>query len=304
MSQNGILRFVSIIRGSILLLTLPALAVYAQVPSIEYIKPSQANPSVREYDTPNAVITRSGDRGTAQAPLAIFLPGTGGRPQNVLPLLNVIAQQGYTVIGLSYDVEPSLSKVCPRNPNPQCSGNFRQVRTFGDGAGPVQNPPAESITARLTDLIRYLDRTHPGKGWNAYLGPDGGPAWDRILVSGLSQGAGMAAYIAKRYPVYRVVLFSSPWDTTGRDRHPAPWLSKPSATPPDRWWAERHRREKTTKLIARAYEALRIPSDHILLFDGDLASSKAQSTESANPYHGSTAVICLWGSVPYRLRRR
>ncbi len=270
------------------MLTLLALAVHAQEPSIEYVKPSQANPNVHQFDTPNVVITRSGDRATSLAPLAIFLPGTGGRPQNVLPLLNVIAQQGYTVIGLSYDVEPSLSKVCPRNPNPRCSGNFRQVRTFGDGEGPVQNPPAESITARLTDLIRYLDRTHPGKGWNAYLGPDGGPAWDRILVSGLSQGAGMAAYIAKRYPVYRVVLFSSPWDTTGRDLRPAPWLSKPSATPPDRWWAERHRREKTTKLIAHAYEALRIPSDHILLFDGDLASGKSQSTESANPYHGST----------------
>lgn len=103
-------------------------------------------------------------------------------------------------------------------------------------------------------------------------------------MSGLSQGAGMAAYLAKRYPVDRVVLFSSPWDYLMPGTRPAAWLFEPPATPPERWWAERHVRENTTQAIARAYAALRIPRDHILLFDGPVPGR----AKGDNPYHGST----------------
>ena len=54
--------------------------------------------------------------------------------------------------------------------------------------------PAESIVARLVAALRALDRQAPREGWGAYLDGDQ-PRWDRILVSGLSQGAGMAAFI-------------------------------------------------------------------------------------------------------------
>lgn len=251
----------------------------------ELVRPSAADSNVHQYDNPSVVVSRgAADR---DAPLAIFLTGTHGRPEmGPKQLVDVIAGQGYRVINLSYDDEPAVNQICPRNPNPQCSYNFREMRTFGVGRAPVSNPPAEAIVPRLVALLRYLDHEHPDAGWAAYLGSDGQPAWNRILVSGLSQGAGMAAFIAKRYPVYRVVLFSSPWDTTGRDQRPAPWLSTPSATPPDRWWAERHARERTTDLIANAYRALRIPPDHILIFEGGLPPNSRQGSE--NPYHGST----------------
>ena len=252
----------------------------------ELVRPSAADSNVHQYDDPSVVVSHgAADRG---APLAIFLSGTRGRAENgPRQLINIIAEQGYRVINLSYDDEPSLSQVCPRNPNPRCSFNFREMRTFGDGEAPVSNPPAEAIVPRLVALLRYLDHEHPDAGWGAYLSAGGQPAWNRILVSGLSQGAGMAAFIAKRYSVYRVVLFSSPWDTTGRDQRPAPWLSGPSATPPDRWWAERHAREKTTTLIANAYQALRIPSDHILIFNGGLPEN-GEAGRGNNPYHPST----------------
>ena len=270
----------------VLLGALTGFAPVAAAQQQELVRPSDADKNVSQHDDPSVVLSRgSADRG---APLAIFLAGTHGRPEHgPQQLLNIIAGQGYRVINLSYDDEPSLSEICPRNPNPQCSFNFREVRTFGEGTGPVSNPPAEAIVPRLVALLRYLDHEHPDAGWGAYLRADGQPAWDRILVSGLSQGAGMAAFIAKRYPVYRVVLFSSPWDTTGRDRRPAPWLSTPSATPPDRWWAERHAREQTTTLIANAYKALRIPADHILIFNGGLPES-SQPVRGNNPYHPST----------------
>ena len=159
------------------------------------------------------------------------------------------------------------------------------MRIYGTGnSRTVANPPAEAIVARLVAALRALDRQAPREGWGAYLDGDQ-PRWDRILVSGLSQGAGMAAFIAKQHLVYRVVLFSSPWDWTGPDRHPAPWLSGPSATPMDRWQAEYHRRERTAPQIAAAYQALGIPADHVRIFDRDLPAGAPQD---GNPYHGST----------------
>lgn len=251
---------------------------------IEIVRPSQADSAVRQYDKPNVVLVPEGS--SDKTPLALFLPGTGGKPENAELLMKVVASQGYRVIGLSYNDEPSLSNVCPQRPNPECSARFREMRIFGRGPAPVENSPEETIQARLIAFLRFLDRQHPGEGWGSYLTPSGTPQWNRILVSGLSQGAGMAAYIAKRFPVYRVVLFSSPWDTTGRDHYPAPWLFEPSVTPPERWWAERHVRENTTRWIANAYRAWRIPSSHVLLFDQGLQS--VTYPQGGNPYHPST----------------
>ena len=160
------------------------------------------------------------------------------------------------------------------------------MRTFGQSPAPVTNTYPESIEGRLVSLLQYLNREHPNAGWSAYLTQDGRPQWSRILVSGLSQGAGMAAYIAKTVPVYRVVLFSSPWDNLGRQHRPAPWLFRRSATPMERWWAERHVQENTTEWIASAYQALRIPQQHIFLFDQALTTE--QSEDARNPFHGST----------------
>ncbi|HEX4739534.1 MAG TPA: hypothetical protein VH331_18450 [Allosphingosinicella sp.] len=256
----------------------------AQSLTAEHVLPSQADPQIRQFDLPNLILSRGkADRG---APLAIYLPGTGGRPDNVADLLQVIARQGYRVIGLSYDDEPAVAQLCPRDPDPDCSLKFREVRTFGGSGGPVANPQNEAIVPRLVSLLRYLDREHPGEGWGDYLDASSQPAWGRILVSGLSQGAGMAALIAKRFPVYRVVLFSSPWDFAGPDRRPAPWLSTRPATPPERWWAERHAKEKTTDLIAAAYRALGIPNNQILIFKGNLPPGRDDA--QGNPYHGST----------------
>ena len=65
----------------------------------------------------------------------------------------------------------------------------------------------------------------------------------------------MAAFIAQREKVARVILFSSPWDfqvTSGHVRTLAPWISGHSKTPPERWYGGYHEREKTADLIAQA----------------------------------------------------
>jgi hypothetical protein len=262
-------------------------ANYARADALKVyeIQPSKVDPTVTNFDDPSYAILNP--KGPPDAPLVVFLTGTNGKPRGAAGLLAVVANQGYRVIGLEYDDSPAVAQVCPKDPDPACSAAFRQMRISGEGSSrTVTNPPSEGIVARLTSALRALDRDYQSDGWGRYLTGDA-PAWDRIVVSGLSQGAGMAAYIAKQHAVDRVVLFSSPWDTTGPDHRPAPWLSMPSATPVDRWYAEYHRRENTAALIAQAYAALKIPADHIRVFDHDIPAG-LRLGNSPNPFHVST----------------
>ena len=273
-------------RGLRALVAASALAVagVAVAAPVETFKPSALDPAVKAFDGDNVVITPPG--AGAATPLALFLSGTGGPKGGPEPFLQVVAGQGYRVIGLMYDNTPAVSEVCPRDPDPACAADFRQMRLYGTGASKtVSNAAAESIAHRLVVQLRKLDSAHPGQGWAGYLDGDM-PRWNRIVVSGLSQGAGMAAFVAKAHEVPRVVLFSSPWDFTGPQRAPAPWLSQPSATPPDRWWAEYNAREKTVPAIQRAYAALKIPPDHVKVFDLDLPSGAPPN--GPNPYHPVT----------------
>jgi predicted esterase len=256
------------------------------------VKPSDTDPEIRHFDEPHYVVLKRST--SAQAQLVVFMPGTGGRPANTMQLLTVIANQGYRVIALEYNDFPAVIEVCPRNPSPDCSGNFRRKRIFGDSIPSiVDNTRAESILNRLVKLLEYLDRQHLEEGWRNYLATDGAPEWSRIVVSGLSQGAGMAAYIAKRQSVARVVLFSSPWDYSASSHRLAPWLIEPSATPPERWFAEYHRRERTAALIAQAYAVLQIPANNIQVFDRDLPLEVGRS-RGDNPFHASTTRVLAY----------
>ncbi|MFI5227669.1 MAG: BPSS1187 family protein [Gemmatimonadales bacterium] len=245
------------------------------------IKPSAIDPSVRDFDEPHYVVFERGVK--ADAPLLLFLPGTGGRPLNTSLFANVAAEQGYRVIGLEYVDEPAVQQICPRDPDPSCAEKVRRKRIFGEDATSLINDPADqSIVARLTKVLVALDRDHSEDGWSRYL-KNGHPDWTQIAVSGLSQGAGMAAYIAQRTPVARVVLFSSPWDNYGRFHTLAPWVKRGNgATPSDRWYAAYHQKELTADIIPHAYAALKIPESHVHVF----TLEPARRT-SGNPYHPS-----------------
>lgn len=245
------------------------------------IAPSSIDSTSRRFDAVNYIVSARGVK--ADAPLLVFLPGTGGRPINTTAFENLAAHQGYRVIGLEYDDVPAVQQLCPRDPDPGCAEKVRRKRIFGEDATSLIDDKAnESIVARLGALLAALNRDHPRDGWSRYL-KDGQPNWPSIAVSGLSQGAGMAAYIAQRTLVARVILFSSPWDNYGRFHTLAPWVTRgPGATPPDRWYGAFHRNENTAELIQRAYAALHVPSDHIRVLTLEPATKVGD-----NPYHPS-----------------
>ena len=245
------------------------------------VRPSAVDTSIHRFDEPNLVMFDR--RVKSSAPLLVFMPGTGGRPQNTSDFARVAAHQGYRVIGLEYDDVPAVAMLCPRDRDPGCSEKVRRKRIFGDDATSlIDDRPEESIVNRLTKLLAALDHDHPADGWAQYL-ENGQPNWPRIAVSGLSQGAGMAAYIAQHTRVARAILFSSPWDNYGPRHMLAPWLWRGhGATPSDDWFAAYHARESTAPIIAEAYAALRIPTSHVRVFTLEPAVA-----QSANPYHPS-----------------
>ncbi len=223
--------------------------------------PSDADPEIKRFDKPNLVLTRNGLARTAN--LLVFFPGTGSEPNSSWPFLVAGADAGYRVIGLMYDNGQAVPTVCGPQPDAACSDRFREKRIFGDGvSSDIDDLPAESVVNRLVKLLQYLDKHFADEGWGQYL-LNGQPNWARIAVSGHSQGGGVAAYIAKKRSVYRVINLSGAWDRVEATKQWAPWITSESATPMDRWYAAYHAKESHADAMKAAYAVLGIPADHI-----------------------------------------
>jgi acetyl esterase/lipase len=261
-------KFKSCLAALLLLFGFAGHEAHAEGRVVYTVAANQADPDIQRFLGPNWVLYNPPL--TASADLLIYLPGTGPGPsarspfQRIQSFLDAAADQGYRVIALAYNNTPAELQACMRNPDPNCAADFHEKRIFGDNTTAlIDDTPAESIVNRLTRLLEYLDKTHPDEGWGAYL-DNGAPRWSRIAIAGHSQGAGMAAFLAKRVAVARVVLLSGPADFTVPGRVLAPWLSGASATSPDRWYALYHQQERLAPLLQQAYAALGIPPDHIL----------------------------------------
>jgi len=64
--------------------------------------------------------------------------------------------------------------------------------------------------------------------------------WDKIAVGGQSQGGGHAGYLAMKYKVARVLMFSSPKDYNDAFHKPAQWMYAKAKTPVNRYFAFVH----------------------------------------------------------------
>jgi hypothetical protein len=254
--------------------------------TVQCIKPSDTDPAIKRFDRVNYVLFNQITPSTAN--LLVFLPGTFGTPPGPIAFLHAAADAGYRVISLDYNDEPAVNVYCPRKP-PECSSSFRRMRIYGDGISidpSFDNSAAESIVNRLVKLLVYLDHKDPQQGWGSYL-DNGVPNWNRVAFTGQSQGAGMAAYVAKGHALARVILFSSPWDfvaPNGRLQMMAPWLARPAATPLERWFGGYHQREDQANLLAKSFAALRVPPQNFRVYKGDLPASR--KADKDNPFHG------------------
>jgi len=227
------------------------------------IKPSITDPSITNADTPHLVIYNSNIK---QGKLLLFMPGTNGiATKGPIAFFTTAIEQGYRVIGLSYINTPAISQICINDilaNCEDCAEKFRQYRIYGDNSfSLIDDKPQDAIVNRLTKLLKYLVEYDKQGNWGMYLENDA-PKWDQIALTGQSQGGGMAAFIAQKIMVARVISFSGGWDYSVKGVI-AKWYFNPSVTPADRWFGTYNVAEANAEIIDATYRAMGILDNHI-----------------------------------------
>jgi hypothetical protein len=239
---------------------LPGPAMATQSGLIEHIvAPSATDPSGQIDPTlADHYAWVNPDQTVTNNQLLVYLPGNDGVPANALLFQQLAAQLGYNVIGLMYEDGNFLGGLCATDPDPNsCFYNAHYEIVYGVDVSPkLQVSPANSIVNLLTKFLQYLDQHYPQEGWSRFLSGSQSnlhPNWSQIALSGVSQGAGNSAMIARDHVVPRVVMFSGVTD--GIPTGSVSWLST-HATPSDRYWGLAHDQDPAYPHITANWESL------------------------------------------------
>ena len=199
--------------------------------------PSDTDSEIKDFNSPHQSWL---PRKPARNQLLVFLPGTHGIPKSNSPFAQTAASMGYHVISLIYPDSVAAQQVCARKANPQAYLNFRlEIIEGGEHSQLIQVSRADSIENRLIKLLEYLDAHQPNQGWKQFL-TDKQVNWEKIAISGHSQGGGHAYVIAKLHKVARVIMFGSPKDYSHYFHAPAAEFDSGSETPLNRYFAFNH----------------------------------------------------------------
>ena len=206
--------------------------------------------------------------------LVVYMVGSFGAPENSLQIARFAASLGYGVLNIQYPNAIAVGTACFGQD--ECYGQFRGETVFGENVEYAVGKPGyneasnfvtreNSVVNRVVNLLDFLANQEPSQVnphpayWQQFLTTDSqspytatnlGPAypdWSKIIVSGHSQGGGMAPMLAMNLadvPARRVVMFAAPNDNDGNGRS-ANWILQPSATPMERFWGLRHADDNT-----------------------------------------------------------
>ena len=238
------------------------------------VKPSTTDHSIVTTDVDHLIMY---DASAQDSKLLLFLPGTNGVPtRGPKRLFEFAVQQGYKVINLSYINQPAVARIC-RGENLKndvdCTTKFRTQRVFGTQlTSLIPDKPQDAIMNRFTKLLLYLRDNDKEGNWDSLLKGET-PNWENITIAGQSQGGGMAAFIAKKIKVNRIITFSGGWDFSALDKI-ANWYSSESITPPARWYGIYHTDEPRAQVIAKTYKAMNIPNSQIYPLDREIRTGK------------------------------
>jgi hypothetical protein len=186
------------------------------------VAPQTTDPAIdKALDTHRIFIDSAS---TSNHLLLVFMPGTAAKPTDYLLVQREAAHLGYHVIGLMFQNDVKLAKVCSATTDPSaCFSSARMEILDGVDRTPVVTvSTANSIENRLAKVLTWLATNRPtAEAWSQFLDA-GAPAWARIVVAGHSQGGGEAMMLAQVHVVARVVLFSATPDDIGGGAAP-PW---------------------------------------------------------------------------------
>lgn len=248
---------------------------------------------------------------TQQGLLVVFLPGTGAVPFNYSEFIRNAASLGFNALGLMYPNGSAINELCVQNAplDPDAAGNARlEVIDGTNRVSFLEVDRANSIENRLIKALQHLHTNNPDKGWNQFFAADT-VLWDKIILCGHSQGAGMAGMMAKTRFVNRCVMFTDmDWWQFGN--RPYNWMSTSSQTPLNRWFMLAHERDQFlpfTNMLAAAsalgidhYGAcVQVETSDSTNFYGRhfLSTNLEPSTNAPTSYHGMPVVDT---AIPYQ----
>lgn len=222
-----------------------ALAIPHSTPSGDAVAhrvlPRDTDPAIDDALEPHLATVAPCDQPSGY--LVLFVPGTGGMATGNSPtaLLKVATQNCLHGISLSYPNSTAVWNDCHLDGDLNCYEEWRLQKLDGlQRSAYVTTTPANSIENRVAKLLKFLAGTYPDEGWETYL-DDTAVRWDRVVVTGESQGGGMAALIGHVHLTARVVMFAAITDAQGGFDGLSPaWVAKTSATPASRYFGFAH----------------------------------------------------------------
>ncbi len=176
--------------------------------------------------------------------LLLFIGGSYSIPKDYNYVCDHGATIGLDVISLSY---PNDVAAFSMSNSTDINGfnDFRDEICFGNQISSVVDVNVlNCITTRATKLLIYLKNNYPNENWGQYLTASNTILWNKVIVSGHSQGSGHACYIAKRFLADRVVMFSGPNDYSTYFNNPANWLSQTGLTPLSKHYSLLHSQDE------------------------------------------------------------
>ena len=178
--------------------------------------------------------------------LFVFLPGTGGRGKNPRIISTYAASVGYHTIALTYPSDVALAQMCRNTSDDSCFNYGRREICFGDDVSVSWDVnKANCIENRLQKLLVYLKDNYPADNWSQFLTKNNEINWEKICISGQSQGGGHAAFIGMQRKLDRVIMFASPKDFSLGLNKPGAWLGAKSITPINRFFGFVHTMDET-----------------------------------------------------------
>jgi hypothetical protein len=190
---------------AVISLVLLRITAVGQTITWDSVRPSTTDPNITTFNLRHYLA--KSDQDTMNT-LVVFLPGTNRGPLNYLFITEELALMGYHVLGLMYKTDPAINPICRTTDDETCHWRARMETIDGTDRHPsVSVDVTNSILNRLVKALQYAIATHPSDGWDQFYS-GGQLQWNKIIVSGHSQGASLSGILGKEFPVKRVVMWS------------------------------------------------------------------------------------------------
>lgn len=226
----------------VLILSVFVLNIFGQsIQNFKTILPSATDAEINTFDTPHGVYFNPSVK--SKNKLLVFLPGTNGTGLGGKLLSQVAANEGFHVVSLSYPTSIAAT-ICHSQTDENCFEKFRREIIEGkDLSSLIEVNRTNSIENRLQKLLVYLKKNFEKENWGQYLTDKEEINWEKLILSGQSQGGGHAPLMAKFHKVSRVIMFSAPKDWDRANNKPAQRYGE-GKTPLRNYFAFNHIQDK------------------------------------------------------------